>query len=170
MKQTDWFDRKFDFSSQENTMPSLLERLQGTPLRLREKLKNIHPFLHTRKPDGKWSILEHAGHLSDLEPLWQGRLADILNGEKELRPTDLSNRKTTDAGHNNTSVEELLDRFDAMRRTTLNQLQCLSEEDVFRSALHPRLKTRMRTIDLFTFVAEHDDHHLAKITSLGMSK
>src|SRR5437870_7490332 len=38
-----------------------LERLQGTPLRLREKLKNIHPFLHTRKPDGKWSILEHAG-------------------------------------------------------------------------------------------------------------
>src|SRR5215831_6638325 len=25
MKQTDWFDRKFDFSLRENTMPSLLE-------------------------------------------------------------------------------------------------------------------------------------------------
>ena len=170
MKQADWFDRKFDFSLQENTMPSLLERLEGTPLRLRTKLKNIHPFLYLRKPDGKWSILEHAGHLSDLEPLWQERLTDILNGEKELRPADLSNRKTTDAGHNNTEVEELLARFDALRTTTLNQLQSLSEEDVFRSALHPRLKTPMRTIDLFTFVAEHDDHHLAKITSLALSK
>jgi len=151
-------------------MPSLLERLEGTPLRLREKLKKIHPSLYLRKPDGKWSILEHVGHLSDLEPLWQARLADILNAEKELRPTDLSNQKTTDAGHNNTAVEELLARFDALRTTTLNQLQSLSEEDIFRSALHPRFKTPMRTIDLFTFVAEHDDHHLAKITSLARPK
>src|SRR5215471_7876520 len=55
MKQTDWFDRKFDFSLQENTMPSLLERLEGAPLRLRKKLKTIHPFLYFRKTDGKWS-------------------------------------------------------------------------------------------------------------------
>jgi hypothetical protein len=35
------------------------------------------------------------------------------------------------------------------------------------SALHPRLKTPMRIIDLFLFVAEHDDHHLARITELA---
>jgi len=37
---------------------------------------------------------------------------------------------------------------------------------VFKSALHPRLKTPMRTMDLFLFVAEHDDHHLAKISEI----
>jgi hypothetical protein len=50
-----------------------------------------------------------------------------------------------------------------LHTTTLNQLQRLSEEDVFRLVLPPRLK-------LFTFVAEHDDHHLAKIASLALSK
>jgi hypothetical protein len=46
----------------------------------------------------------------------------------------------------------------------------LKEEDVFKFSLHPRLKTPMRTIDLFTFVAEHDDHHLAKITEIVRSR
>ena len=45
-------------------------------------------------------------------------------------------------------------------------LEQLTEEQIFLSALHPRLKTPMRTIDLFLFVADHDDHHLARITEL----
>ena len=39
--------------------------------------------------------------------------------------------------------------------------------DIFRTALHPRLETPMRMMDLFYFVAEHDDHHLARITAIG---
>jgi hypothetical protein len=35
-----------------------------------------------------------------------------------------------------------------------------------RSALHPRLKQPMRAIDLCLFVAEHDDHHLARVAEL----
>jgi len=42
----------------------------------------------------------------------------------------------------------------------------IDEETVFKYALHPRLKTPMRTMDLFLFVAEHDDHHLAKISEI----
>jgi len=34
------------------------------------------------------------------------------------------------------------------------------------SALHPRLQTPMRLIDHLFFIAEHDDHHLAKIGML----
>lgn len=163
MQQVNWFDRKFEFSAQENIMPSLIERLAGTPLRLKEKINRIPPDVRLSQPGGKWSVMEHVGHLSDLESLWQGRLTDILNGEKELRSTDLSNKKTSEAAHNSKTAEELLELFDLLRRRTLSQLGNLKEEDVFRSALHPRLRTCMRTIDLFTFVAEHDDHHLAKI-------
>ena len=166
MKQVNWFDRKFEFSNNQNTMPSLIERLDGTPIRLREKLKHINTALLKTKPDGKWSILENIGHLSDLEPLWQGRLDDILNGKKELREADLGNRRTTEANHNSKSPKDLLDDFSTLRRITLIKLKNLKEEDVFKSALHPRLKTPMRMIDLFTFVAEHDDHHLATITAL----
>lgn len=169
MQQVNWFDRKFEFAATENIMPSLLERLEGTPVRLRDKMSRINPSHYTRNPNGKWSILEHIGHLADLEPLWQGRLDDILQGQKELRPTDLDNKKTTEANHNHKPVIELLENFERLRKITLAKLNHLTEEDIFKSALHPRLKTPMRTIDLFTFVAEHDDHHLAKISAINRS-
>jgi hypothetical protein len=35
-----------------------------------------------------------------------------------------------------------------------------------RTLLHPRLKQPMRLVDHLFFVAEHDDHHLAKIWEL----
>jgi hypothetical protein len=162
-----WFERKFDFSTDQNILPSLIERLEGTPIRLRHKLTLIDPAIYTSSPDGKWSILEHIGHLGDLEPLWIGRLDDILQGEKEMRATDLSNSQTHNANHNSRSADELIDRFERFRKITVDKLRTLKDEDAFKSALHPRLKTPMRTIDHFTFVAEHDDHHLAKISELA---
>jgi len=89
MKQEKWFDRKFNFESKENIFPSILERLSGTPARLEEKLKGISEDILTFSADNKWTIKENIGHLIDLEPLWQGRLKNIINGEIELRPTDL---------------------------------------------------------------------------------
>ena len=167
MQRINWFERKFDFSANQNTLPTIIERLDGTPARLAEKLRKIDPDRYKVKPDGKWSILEHIGHLSDLEPLWQGRMQDILAGAAEMRPTDLTNRQTDEANHNGQSPRDLLDDFAMLRELTVSQLRSLKEEDVFRSALHPRLKTPMRLIDLFLFVAEHDDHHLASITELS---
>src|ERR1700712_4062672 len=111
MEPIKWFDRKFNFSTEQNIFPSIIERLVGTPARLEEKLTSISPDLLNVKPDNTWSIKENIGHLIDLEPLWQGRFEDIVNGEKELRPTDLANRKTDLANHNAKSLEELLSSF-----------------------------------------------------------
>ena len=166
MKQEKWFNRAFDFSSNQNIFPSVIERLAGTPARLEEKFTFIPDEITIIQIDGTWSIKENVGHLSDLEPLWQGRLEDILSGETDLRPTDLQNRQTSEANHNAVAVGELLKRFRQIRRQTTDLLQNLNEEQIFKSALHPRLKTPMRTMDLFLFVAEHDDHHLARITEL----
>ena len=167
MKQTKWFERKFDFSSAQNTFPSILERLKGTPIRLEEKITNIRPDLLTKKIDNTWSIKENIGHLIDLETLWQTRLKDLLAGKEELAPADLQNTTTHNANHNATPIEELLSRFRAIRNETMQLLEPLEEEQIFRSALHPLLKTPMRTMDLFLFVAEHDYHHLARITELS---
>lgn len=167
MKQTNWFERKFDFASTENIFPALMERLIGTPVRIEEKLKAINEAFYSLKVDQRWSVLEHIGHLADLEPLWQGRLEDILQGKKELRPTDLNNTKTTLANHNSKGPEALVHEFKVLRQSTLDQLQALTEEQIFLSALHPRLKTPMSIMDLFVFVAEHDDHHLAKMSEIN---
>jgi uncharacterized damage-inducible protein DinB len=166
MKKVKWFERRFDFSKDQNIFPSIIERLRGTPVRLEEKF-NFIPFeILEAKVDNTWSIKENVGHLTDLEPLWQGRLEDIENGEIEMRPTDLTNRKTDQANHNIQPMEKLLGDFRAIRSRTISLIENLDEETIFKSALHPRLKTPMRTMDLFLFVAEHDDHHLASITEL----
>jgi uncharacterized damage-inducible protein DinB len=167
MKQINWFERRFEFTSHPPTFPALLERLIGTPARIEEKLKGIDNRFQAVKVDNKWSILEHIGHLSDLEPLWQGRLDDILQGRTELRATDLNNTQTDLANHNAREVEALVREFRTLRNTTLRALESLTEEQIFLSALHPRLRTPMRTIDLFLFVAEHDDHHLARMSELN---
>ena len=38
---------------------------------------------------------------------------------------------------------------------------------VLVSAVHPRLGQPMRLVDMLCFAAEHDDHHLARMTELA---
>jgi uncharacterized damage-inducible protein DinB len=166
MQQVKWFKREFDFSFEQNIFPSIIERLSGTPVRLEEKLRNVSKETLIMQPGNTWSIKENVGHLSDLESLWQGRLDDILNDREEMRPTDLQNTRTTEANHNSVPIETLLSGFRRIRKQTIDAIEELNETQVFRSALHPRLKTPMRTMDLFLFAADHDDHHLARITEL----
>lgn len=166
MKQIKWFDRKFDFSFEQNIFPSIRERLEGTPLLLKHKVDKIPSEFLILKKNGKWSIQENIGHLIDLEPIWQGRLKDILNNKVEMRAVDLENKKTDLANHNDKDINELLDEFKNIRALTLDELNKLSEKEVYKYALHPRLKTPMRIMDLFLFVAEHDDHHLSRISTL----
>lgn len=167
MKQIRWFDRRFDFGDEQNIFPSIVERLRGTPVRLEEKIRFFPPDILTWQPDGAWSIAENIGHLIDLEPLWQGRLDDFLGGLSHLRPADLQNTRTHEANHNATPIADLLNTFRTVREQTVSRLDALAEADVFRTALHPRLQQPMRLMDSFLFVAEHDDHHLARMTEIA---
>ena len=127
-----WFERKFDYSTTQNILPSIIERLDGTSVLVRQKMERIDPSIITLQLNGKWSILEQIGHLGDLEPLWCGRLDDILNGENVMRAADLGNSLTNVANHNGRSWRDLLERFESLRRITILRLQNLKEEDTFR--------------------------------------
>ena len=162
-----WFERKFDLSFPESLHPSICARLRGTPARL-EELVRAHPReVLVRKLEGTWSMQEQAGHLLDLESLWLARVDDYLSGAETLTVADLSNRKTTEANHNATPLDEILGDFRKSRAALLAKVNGLKPEFFSRAALHPRLKTPLRLVDHLYFVAEHDDHHLAKIWELG---
>jgi uncharacterized damage-inducible protein DinB len=167
MEQMNWFERAFSFPVDPRLLPSLLERLLGTPARLEEKLAVIAPGFRITRVGETWTIQENVGHLVDLEPLWLGRLEDLVGGQAELRAADLTNEATTRARHNATPLPTLLRSFRQQRTHTVRRLQALTEEVLRRSAWHPRLQTAMRLPDLFLFVAEHDDHHLARISELA---
>ena len=106
-----WFERKFDFTFPVELHPNLCARLRGTPARLEELVRGHSPEALVSKPADKWSAQEHAGHLLDLEPLWLARLQDYLAHRDDLTPADLSNRKTSEAGHNNRDIALILAEF-----------------------------------------------------------
>ncbi len=165
-----WFARTFAFDLQTDQFPLIVERLRGTPARLEERLSTIAPAILTAQPDGRWSIQENVGHLLDLEPLWYGRIDDILAGVEVMRAADLSNTATHEADHNATPMPALLTAFRDARAQFVARLDALDADAVMAAALHPRLRQPMRVLDLAFFVAEHDDHHLATISYLLRSK
>jgi len=164
---TKWFERKFNFDFPLGVFPTILERLRGTPIRLQEMTNTIPKNVLTVQADGRWSILENAGHLSDIEELHDGRLDDYKAGLQTLRPADLQNLKTKEAKHNSISLETILARFRKSRKKFLDKLATFSNEELARVSLHPRLKQPMRVVDMCYFMAEHDDNHLARITEIA---
>ena len=161
-----WFERKFEFTFPVELYPNLLARLRGTPARLEDALRGRSQEILAAKPEQKWSAQEHAGHLLDLEPLWLTRVNDYAAAAEQLTPTDLQNRKTTEANHNARPLETILQEFRAAREKLLKRVAELDASLFSRSIPHPRLKTPMRLVDHLYFVAEHDDHHLARIWEL----
>jgi uncharacterized damage-inducible protein DinB len=165
-----WFERKFDLSFPVELHPNLSARLRGTPARLEELLHSRNPQILTRKPhdnnQGKWSAQEHVGHLLDLESLWLARVNDYVTVSKQLTPTDLNNRQTDEANYNARPLEQILTQFRNARTKLLKHVDELPASLFSQAIPHPRLKTPMRLVDHLYFVAEHDDHHLARIWEL----
>lgn len=161
-----WFDRQFDFSVSTDQAETVCHRLRHTPARLQQLLARAQDITLNQKPGGKWSVKEHLGHLSILEPLWRIRFADIGENKEKLTPADLDNKATSTAGFNQYPLPALLDRFLKERTITLSMIGTLDMKDGSHTSLHPRLQQKMRYIDHAWFVAEHDDHHLNTIREL----
>lgn len=144
-------------------MHVIYQRLQTAPQQLRQMVATLEGSLLRYRPGDKWSIAEHCGHLFILEPLWRGRIIDIIEGKPVLTSADLENKATFDAGFNEMDIEQVLADFERERKLTLQQLDLLTEEDLVKQSFHPRIKQPMRIRDHAYFVAEHDAHHLERI-------
>jgi uncharacterized damage-inducible protein DinB len=166
VKQRVWFDRRFTTGIELDAFPEVLSRVEGAPPRLEELVLGADARRLVANPESRWSAQEHVGHLGDLESLWSGRLDDLLAGEGRLRDADLTNRATDEAHHNGAEIAELTRRFRAARSALVARLAVLTPSQLASTALHPRLERPMSVVDLFFFVAEHDDHHLAAISRL----
>jgi hypothetical protein len=166
MIQMVWTDRKFSFDFPIGVFPGILERLRGTPARIAELVADVPHNMLTRRLNNQWSVNEHIGHLIDIDELDHTRLDEFLAGAAQLSASDISNRRMYDAKYNDVVTRSLIDYLRARRHDLVERLEELSEAEVGIRCLHPRLQIPMRLIDWAYFVAEHDDHHLARINEL----
>jgi uncharacterized damage-inducible protein DinB len=165
IQQTPWFERTFQFDFPLSLFPVIFSRLEGAIFRLQSILANADNEACSYSKEG-WSVKEHLGHLSDLEELWWKRLQDFLDGKGLLTTADLNNTKTKEAGHNERSLEILMQNFIRERQRLLEAVYDFDRGTLGLTSVHPRLQQPMRLIDSLYFVAEHDDHHIAKISGL----
>lgn len=165
VNQTSWLERNWQFNFDTGLFPIVYSRLAGAIPRAERMLQNVDEKFAERKLHG-WTAKEHLGHLGDLEELWWKRWEDFKNQKDVLTPADITNKRTTEANHNQRNIHDLLQTFSSERQKILDAIYDCDEVMLNRTSLHPRLKTRMRLIDYLYFVAEHDDHHLAAIMML----
>lgn len=163
VQQALWVGRRFDHQLEIDLLPSVLERLRGTPLRVRSLMSSASPAEHVARPDGRWSLQEHVGHLIDLEELGEQRLADYRAGATTLTAADMSNRKTHEARYNESVLTAMLARFDQTRQHLVEMIEQLPGAILAHRATHPRLQRLMNVVEWVYFVCEHDDHHLARM-------
>jgi uncharacterized damage-inducible protein DinB len=93
-------------------------------------------------------------------------LQDFQQSNPMLTVADLNNQKTREAGHNENTLEKLVEQFTMERQKILETAYGFDEEMLLRTSVHPRLNQPMRLIDALYFVAEHDDHHISAISTL----
>ena len=162
-----WTERRFNFDFPTGLYRNVIERLRGTPARAQDLISSIPTSVQSIRDGEHWSIKEHLGHLIDVEHLFNQRLDDYDAGADVLRSADLTNRLTYDAGYNERAIESICSEVRGVRSVTIKRLELVKPHDFGRTALHSRLAVRMRLVDLMVFHAEHDDHHLARMTELS---
>jgi uncharacterized damage-inducible protein DinB len=161
-----WAERKFSFVHPPWMLADFVERLRGTLPRLDALLVGMDDSRARLQLEGKWSIAQNIGHLSDVEELWQERLEDLEKGRKTYTPAVGSRFQELAKRHQERSVAETLREFKVRRSRLVVSFAQASPDLQKASAFHERLQVSMRLVDCAQFYAEHDDHHLIRIRSL----
>lgn len=163
--QLPWIQRSFSFNFPASIFPVIFSRLEGSIFRVHSLLLNADDEACSYNKHG-WSVKEHLGHLYDLEELWWKRLQDFRANREMLTAADMTNAKTTAAGHNEKTLEQLLQQFTIERQRLLETVYDFDEAILSLTSVHPRLNQPMRLVDTLFFVAEHDDHHISILSNL----
>lgn len=162
MKATPWFEREFKFGLPPDMLPFFLERLSFTTLRIEQKVIGVSDSILSKKLDDKWSVKQNTGHLAEVDEIAIKRIDEMLSGISPLSPAVFEPKKD----YNRQTVDEVIQLFKIRRNANIDRYSTLTETDLTKSSLHPRLKVMMNPVDLAMFDAEHDDHHLVRINEI----
>lgn len=111
-----------------------------------------------RYAEGKWSLKEVLGHVSDTERIMSYRLLRIARGDKTPLPGFDENDFISVANFDQYTVNELLQDFAAVRIATLSLVRKLDEEAWARVGTFSGNPGSARA--LAYIVAGHATHHL----------
>ena len=144
----------------------ILEKLQETPKTLMALLRGVPDEVLRRKPvPEKWSMLEIACHLRDVEPLFLERYAKMANHDRPALRMINQDELAVALKYNQDEPAAAIREFQALRAETVALLSALAHQSWQRIGLHP--KRGEFSIDAQVGIhVNHDANHLNQIRAL----
>jgi uncharacterized damage-inducible protein DinB len=137
-----------------------LDLLFSFPATLEQTLENLPKTLLLERPEQKWSIQTHAGHLLTMESLWIGRLDDFFLERPTLRPWNGTNADTEAAQFDLQNITQILDDFSSIRSAHVSMIKQNISLLSQRSCLHEGSGKQLTFQDHLKWIVNHDQEHL----------
>ncbi len=145
---------------------ALLERLAGAPAALAEALKGVaDETLRRRSADGKWSMIENAGHVRDIERVYQSRFPQMVFGDKPAFWMLDNGAAAAALKYAEADPADVVKEFRRLREDTVSFLRALPHEGWKKTGIHPEAG-EITVEQLADRLAKHDANHIGKIRTL----
>lgn len=142
---------------------AILTRLMGAPARLSKALRAFSPEALRRAPQpGKWSAIEIACHLRDIDRLYAERVTKAAFSERPafwMMDNALVSEKL---GYRDADPAAVLKEHRRRREDLVSLLRALPHEGWQRRGLHPK-RGELTIEQLAEVIAGHDENHLGQI-------
>jgi uncharacterized damage-inducible protein DinB len=148
---------------------ALLIRLAAGPGALAEAVKGLDGAEAKRRPaDGKWSIVENACHMRDLELVFAERFTKMAFSERPTFWMLDNDRAAAEKKYSEADLGAAAKSFKELRQETLTLLKALPAATWRRTGLHPK-RGELSVEQLAEHLGNHDDKHIGQIRELRSS-
>ncbi len=147
---------------------ALLARLTAAPGALADAVTGLDPKAAQRRADGKWSIVENACHMADIELVFVERFTKMAFSERPAFWMLDNDRVAATKKYGEADLGAAVKRFKELRQETLTLLKALPAASWRRTGLHPK-RGEITMEQLAEHLGNHDDKHIGRIGELRRS-
>jgi uncharacterized damage-inducible protein DinB len=146
---------------------ALVCRLKTQHLAVAELIKHVDEKRLTREPEpGKWSIKDNIAHLVSYQPIFIGRIHQMLKGGTPSFNAYKADNEPDFLHARELQLTELMNRLNGNRRQILELITNLPDDELTLKGTHPKFGT-MTITEWTEFFLLHEAHHLFTIFRLA---
>jgi hypothetical protein len=140
--------------------PALVCRLKTQHLAVAEIVKHIdEQRLNHQSEPGKWSIKDNIAHLVSYQPVFIGRVHQMLKGDTPVFNAYRADNEPDFIEAQGLPLTDLLSKLNGNRRQILELITNLPDDQLSLKGTHPKYGTLMIT-EWTEFFLLHEAHHL----------
>jgi DinB superfamily len=145
---------------------AVLERLSALPARLGRALRSFSGDA-ARRPSqpGKWSAVEIACHLRDVDRVYADRITKVAFSERPVFWVMDNDRVAESLRYGEADPAAVIKEARRRREDLVSLLRALPHRAWSRAGLHPK-RGELTIEKLASELADHDEHHLKQIEDL----